>query len=184
MSKGSGGIVIRREWSKTLKKMSIEEKGTILDYVLRHVDGDLVDEPPDNLRYFIDMMCYTVDEDRANYQKTSEARSKAGKSGGEKSGEARRRKTADADSQTVGDPSLEDIEEYAKKRGNAVPAARFHDYYTVRDWKDQNGKVIQDWKSMYRKWEKTPPPDIPQERSYDIDAFAKLAMERSFEDVE
>ena len=43
MSKGSGGIVIRREWSKTLKKMSIEEKGTILDYVLRHVDGDLVD---------------------------------------------------------------------------------------------------------------------------------------------
>ena len=183
MSKGSGGIIIREEWNNTLVNMSISEKGIFLDSLLKHVDGEVISDIPEKMYYFIKSACDTIDMDRAKYKKVSEARSEAGRLGGEKSGEVRRQKVAGAESDTYEIPTLHDIETYAKCRKSNVIPRQFYEYYNAHEWKDRTGSPIRDWKKLFSTWEKEE-TSAQQERSYDIEQFAQLAMNRSFENCD
>lgn len=50
-------------------------------------------------------------------------------------------------------PSVEEVAEYCKKRGNGVNASYFVDYYTSRGWKLSSGQRVQDWQACVRTWE-------------------------------
>lgn len=51
-------------------------------------------------------------------------------------------------------PTVEEVQEYCKERGNGIDAEHFMDYYAARGWKYGQGKPIVDWKAAVRNWEK------------------------------
>lgn len=51
-------------------------------------------------------------------------------------------------------PTLEEIEEYCKKRNNNVDAKAFYDYFNEGDWKDSQGNKVKNWKQKIITWEK------------------------------
>ena len=50
-------------------------------------------------------------------------------------------------------PSVEDVSQYCKERGNNVNAERFVDYYTANGWK-VGKNPMKDWKAAVRTWER------------------------------
>ena len=50
-------------------------------------------------------------------------------------------------------PSLEEVADYCKERGNHVDPQRFVDYYTANGWK-VGKNPMKDWKAAVRTWEK------------------------------
>ncbi|MBE6984885.1 MAG: hypothetical protein E7434_04605 [Ruminococcaceae bacterium] len=73
---------------------------------------------------------------------------------------------ADADAETKGEgnkaakpphnrffpPSVDEVREYCKERGNSVDPVRFVDYYTANGWMVGKSKM-KDWKAAVRTWE-------------------------------
>lgn len=52
-------------------------------------------------------------------------------------------------------PTIEEVEEYCKERGNNVDPKKFFDYYNVAGWKDAKGNPVKNWKQkMIANWEK------------------------------
>ena len=49
-------------------------------------------------------------------------------------------------------PTMEQVAEFAKGEELNVDVAKFHDYYTARKWKTSQGKPVNDWQGMLRKW--------------------------------
>ena len=53
-------------------------------------------------------------------------------------------------------PTLAEVEEYCRERGNKVDAQRFVDYYSSIGWKvGKNKNSMKDWKASVRVWEKS-----------------------------
>ena len=50
-------------------------------------------------------------------------------------------------------PSLTEVEQYCKERGNKVDAQRFVDFYTAKGWKIGK-QSMKDWKAAVRTWER------------------------------
>lgn len=50
-------------------------------------------------------------------------------------------------------PTLEQIAEYCKQRGNGVDPQRFFDYFTESGWIDSEGKPVRSWKQKIITWE-------------------------------
>lgn len=50
-------------------------------------------------------------------------------------------------------PTLEEVEEYCKKRNNHVDAKRFYDYFNASDWVDSKGNKVRNWKQKVITWE-------------------------------
>jgi hypothetical protein len=50
-------------------------------------------------------------------------------------------------------PTLEEIQEYCKKRNNNVDAKRFYDYFNASDWVDSKGNKVRNWKQKVITWE-------------------------------
>lgn len=84
-----------------------------------------------------------------------------------KNTEAEAEADADAEAETEGEwnkaakpphnrffpPSVDEVREYCKERGNNVDPERFVDYYTANGWMVGKSKM-KDWKSAVRTWEK------------------------------
>lgn len=51
-------------------------------------------------------------------------------------------------------PTVEEVKEYCRQRGNDVDAERFVDFYEANGWVQGRGKPIKDWKAAVRTWEK------------------------------
>lgn len=51
-------------------------------------------------------------------------------------------------------PSIDDVEEYCKRRNNGIDAEEFVDYYAQQGWKLANGNPMKDWQAAVRTWEK------------------------------
>ena len=70
-------------------------------------------------------------------------------------------------------PTLEEIEQFCKERGNGVDAKRVFDYYSSANWKDGRGNPVRNWKQkIIAVWEK------PKEES----KVGKVAHEREVYD--
>lgn len=50
-------------------------------------------------------------------------------------------------------PTLEEIQEYCKKRKNNVDAKRFFDFFDASDWVDSKGNQVRNWKQKVITWE-------------------------------
>ena len=53
-------------------------------------------------------------------------------------------------------PSIQEVNEYCRNRGNTINAERFVDYYQQSGWKLSNGVPMKDWKAAVRNWERQP----------------------------
>lgn len=59
-------------------------------------------------------------------------------------------------------PTVEEVKEYCRERGNSVDAETFVDFYTAKGWKVGNNPM-KDWKACVRTWEKRNNP-IPEKK--------------------
>lgn len=50
-------------------------------------------------------------------------------------------------------PTVDEVREYCRERGNSVDAERFVDFYTAKGWK-VGKSPMKDWKAAVRTWEK------------------------------
>ena len=50
-------------------------------------------------------------------------------------------------------PTLEEIKQYCLQRKNNVNYQTFYDYYNENDWKDNQGKQVNNWKLKVISWE-------------------------------
>jgi len=50
-------------------------------------------------------------------------------------------------------PTVEQVAEYCKERGNSVNANRFVNFYDANGWVQSRGKPIKDWMACVRTWE-------------------------------
>lgn len=51
-------------------------------------------------------------------------------------------------------PSLEEVEDYCRQRGNDVDPRQFFDYFAAGDWMDRDGKPVRNWKQRIISWER------------------------------
>lgn len=61
-------------------------------------------------------------------------------------------------------PTLEEVKDYCKERGNNVDASKFIDYYESKGWMIGKNKM-KDWKASVRLWERNSKPsqeDVPK----------------------
>lgn len=64
-------------------------------------------------------------------------------------------------------PTIEEITQYCKERGNNVDPKKFFDYYNVAGWKDAKGNPVKNWKQkMIANWEKEKPVKEEEKRKY------------------
>lgn len=59
-------------------------------------------------------------------------------------------------------PTVDEVAEYCRSRGNQVDAERFVDHYTANGWK-VGRNAMKDWKAAVRTWEKNNHPGQPQQ---------------------
>ena len=55
-------------------------------------------------------------------------------------------------------PTLEEVKAYVKEKGYNVDAEYFFQYYTAGDWKDSEGKPVQNWKQKLITWSRKEKP--------------------------
>lgn len=51
-------------------------------------------------------------------------------------------------------PTVSQVAEFCKERGNGINAEKFVDYYAAQGWVLKNGNKMKDWKAAVRNWEK------------------------------
>ena len=70
-------------------------------------------------------------------------------------------------------PSLAEVTDYCRERGNGVDPERFVDFYAAKGWKGGN-QPMKDWRAAVRTWEKREErsPQKPRRKS-----FAEIAAE-------
>lgn len=62
-------------------------------------------------------------------------------------------------------PTLEEVKEYCRQRGNKVDAERFVNFYETNGWVQGRGKPIRDWKAAVRTWENRDNSEHNEQRS-------------------
>lgn len=79
-------------------------------------------------------------------------------------------------------PTLENVKEYAKKRGREDIANMFFDYYSEGNWIDSSGNKVRNWKQKFITWcSKNPKKETKTENgSFDTDEFFQLALKKSY----
>lgn len=74
-------------------------------------------------------------------------------------------------------PTVEEVAEYCRERGNSIDAQAFVDYYQSQKWRKANGQPLVDWKAGVRQWERSEynkKPKQEREQSFDIADVEKL----------
>lgn len=84
-------------------------------------------------------------------------------------------------------PTVDEIEAYCREIGNGIDAKRFHDYYSLRDWKWREGPITEPekWQAVLRLWGKDKPKKEDKQEAYyggsfDTDEFFEAALKNSY----
>lgn len=51
-------------------------------------------------------------------------------------------------------PSLDEVADYCRQRGNDIDPKQFIDYFAAGEWKDRDGKPVRNWKQRIISWER------------------------------
>ena len=62
------------------------------------------------------------------------------------------------------EPTIEDVLDYCRERGNGVDPNRFHAYYTSNGWK-VGKNPMRDWRAAVRTWERDGAEPKPQTKT-------------------
>lgn len=76
-------------------------------------------------------------------------------------------------------PTLEEIQEYCKARGNNIDAQRFYDYYETDNWKD-----VKNWKKKLITWEMHQPKTKEQKERDKQKEFEDMCKRLAYLDEE
>jgi hypothetical protein len=60
-------------------------------------------------------------------------------------------------------PSVSEVEQYCRERGNGIDAETFVDYYEARGWLFNGKQQMKDWKAAVRTWERNRQDTGPKE---------------------
>lgn len=60
-------------------------------------------------------------------------------------------------------PSVSEVEQYCRERGNGIDAETFVDYYEARGWLFNGKQHMKDWKAAVRTWERKRQDASPKE---------------------
>ena len=82
-------------------------------------------------------------------------------------------------------PTVAEVAQYCRERGNGIDAEYFVDYYAARGWALSNGKQVKDWRACVRTWEKNgfrtkPQSNVPAQQYHqrDYTGAQEEALER------
>ena len=169
-------------YRKKIAKLSDEEVGKLFRCLLAYSEYGEVEELDGLVSIAFDFIADDIDRARASYEEkcsknraNATGRKRSVANGGERSQDKDKDKTKDKDKSESKDetkeecigctadkpprasrftpPSVEEVKEYCRERGNNVNAQRFVDFYTAKGWKI--GKdTMRDWKAAVRTWEK------------------------------
>lgn len=86
-------------------------------------------------------------------------------------------------------PTLEEVQEYCKQRGNSVDPKKFIDFYEVNNWTDSKGNKVKNWKQKVITWEgrrTTKQADVPNwfDKDLTIDKTTTDEMEKIIREIE
>lgn len=75
-------------------------------------------------------------------------------------------------------PTLEQVQEYCRERGNNVDAERFIDFYESKGWMVGKNKM-KDWKACVRTWEKREAKPVPKQEEDNLLAMIEANARRN-----
>lgn len=179
MAKKLKSVILFSEWKRSLVRLSLEQKGMLLDALLDYPDkGDPAFDDPllDTVWLFIGN---TLSENERKYEETSKKRSEAGKRGNKKRwgatddianiaisksksiSKSTDTKVSDSNSAEAlpptpksrfSPPDVETVKNYfAEKGGTEGQAIRFHAYYESNGWK-VGRNPMKNWKAAASGW--------------------------------
>jgi hypothetical protein len=203
------------EWLDVTQDLSAEEKGNLIDAVVSYASGreyeHLLNGAPCRIAFRflkgqVDRNAAISDVRRqarqgktqqtiTNDNKTQQTESNFPK---EKEKEKEKENKKDKEKETEPQkrftpPTVEDVKNYCRERGNKVDAERFVDFYSSKGWRVGN-QPMRDWKAAVRTWEKrdeTPAAVVPKktvtaqqysQRPYDFEHDD--ALTRMFEQMD
>lgn len=79
-------------------------------------------------------------------------------------------------------PSLDEVKDYCRERGNSIDPETFIDFYSAKGWKVGN-QPMKDWKACVRTWEKRDNRASPKEEKGKFDDIAEQLIRESMGDV-
>ena len=169
---GKGYVPVFHDWLEVTEELNAEEKGRLIDAIVLYARGDdYSGRIQGNERFLFPAFKQQIDRSA----EISEARSKAGGTRREPEAkppmavlnisnplqtvttpskpeqtEANRSK---AEQKKFRKPTVEEVRDYCRERGNNVDAQTFIDFYESKGWRVGN-QPMKDWKAAVRTWEK------------------------------
>jgi hypothetical protein len=165
---GREDVPIFFDWLDVTQNLTAEEKGNLIDAVVAYASGQEYEHLlSGGVRIAFRFLKGQVDRNNA----ISEARSKAGsnkkeqtetnenkpeqnESNSPKEKEKEKDKEREDKKERFSPPTVEQVREYCRERGNNIDPEYFVAYYTNRDWKLSNGRKMRDWRLAVVTWEK------------------------------
>ena len=154
------------DWLDVTQDLTAEEKGNLIDAVVAYASGQEYEHLlSGGVRIAFRFLKGQVDRNNA----ISEARSKAGSNKKEQTetnenkteqNETNSQKEKEKDKEKedkkerFSPPTVEQVREYCRERGNNIDPEYFVAYYTNREWKLSNGRKMADWRLAVVTWEK------------------------------
>lgn len=176
-------FVLYTDYLARLEKMNMEQRGTLFTALLCYVAGVDIPQMDDRTDMAFDFIKSQVDRDMQSYEKTIEAKRRAGKLGGLAKQANATCVVADvstvkqslsnvADNVTVNvndtvtekdreskkrtkfvPPTLENVSGYCREKGYSIDAERFINFYESKGWMVGKNNM-RDWKAAVRNWAK------------------------------
>lgn len=158
-------VIIREGWWKALKYSNREVRAECLEIVFSHIfDGIPLPATEEPLYCTIVAPWITkIKEDLEAYEQRCATNSRNRLKGWERMQEAEPQPPASGTApdeepapkkprQRFTPPTVAEVADYCKERGNGIDARQFVDYYTAKGWKVGNASM-KDWKAAVRTWE-------------------------------
>lgn len=171
-------FVLYDSWSPMVRVMSDQAAGQLLKACYAFANGEEYEITDETAAVVFETVRETMASDRVKYEEVCKKRREAALASKSKQKDANAGKRShmhyESDSESDADadkreksivdasrrpahsnPTVEEVREYCKSRGNRVDPQQFWSYYESQKWKKKNGLPLTDWKAGVRYWETT-----------------------------
>ena len=193
---------------EAMESLTDRECGRLFRAMLKYAADGTVPEKMGNEKFLFPQMKYQIDRDREKYTEMCEkARKNAEKRWNNAAacdgikGNANKNNNKNKNKNKINSksksenaqppapspaptPTLEEVEDYCRRRSLNVNPKRFYDYYSERGWVTSDGKAVDDWYCLLDNWHKT--ENTPRGKtgescgSFNTDDFFAAAVENSY----
>lgn len=180
------GIMILEENIGSLRKLSIEDLGTLFRALLDTAVG--VEPDKSKFSFVVELLYPIMQASVDRIRKVSEMKAEAGRTGGKANRKQTESSASSSASSSVSSsaespyhtipihtipsqenkstkrfaaPSVDDVKEYAEEKDLELDAERFVDYYESKGWK-VGTTPMKDWKAAARNWAARDARDKPK----------------------